>query len=133
MTPYEDRAELMKLATELAEERAELLRKVNAMYNKIISALVNEADKLLPAAAESSPEAKGQKHTPTPIEIADHETPGRHCGLCGEAGHDARTCTKGRAEKPAKVRKQRRPLTEEEKEKRRANLVKARAARGAKK
>ena len=140
MNAHEERKQLLDLATEMANERAQLLQMVNAIYNKFINRLVNAAEDLYPAALEASPENKGKAKagdgTYASVEaIANHEDQGRKCSNCGQHGHTRRTCENKRKETPAPVEKKKRkmkPLSEEAKEKRRAGLVKARAARAKK-
>lgn len=134
------RRDVMELADKLNEKRNEMLALIRAQ-NEGITKLVEYADRLFPRALEEVG-ANGQvkqeyrTHSPSPEDIAAHTNPRhRKCSNCGVPGHTARTCTNERkVDTEQKERKKRtmKPLTEEQKDKRRAALVKARAAKNKK-
>lgn len=144
------RRDVMDLADKLNERRSEMLVLIRTM-NEGITKLVEYADKLYPRALEEVG-ANGQvkqeyrTHSPSPEDVAAHTNPRhRKCSNCGEPGHTARTCSNERKPRHGEYRpigtesttlpKKKRtmkPLTEEQKQKRRDALVKARAARGRK-
>jgi hypothetical protein len=135
VSTIQERAEIMALANLLTERRKELIQTIG-LLNPLITALVQKADDLLPAAASElaegiKPIATYAVKNPSPQDIADITAPNRrHCSLCGKPGHDARTCMEGRPETPVeKEKKTRAPLTEEQKQKKRDILIKAREAR----
>lgn len=145
MSATEDRADIINLANLLTERRKELLGTIT-LLNQAVSSLIQTADGLLPAVAtELSAGGKPaipityDGPSPSPDDIANAVAPSRrHCSLCDEPGHRKDTCpnahkvARTRKEAPAKMRKARKPLSEEDKEKLRKRLVKARAARGKK-
>jgi hypothetical protein len=142
--PYQDRHELLALAEMLNKHRNDLLNTVNKL-TEATSLLVNEAERLLPAAMAEREEMNpstvralklgyGQAKVVDPqlAYIGAEGAAKRRCGneWCREPGHIARNCPNPRpGAPPEKKRRKMKPLTEEQKAQRRASLVKARAAR----
>lgn len=143
MTAYEERQKLLDASLLLHARITEMFREVQ----KVVGRLIAEADSLIPAAADEV--EAGQTVTVRPVKfgkvgtlataIASGQTK-RTCSLCHEPGHTAPNCPNAHKVREAKIaaqaeRKPKRtmkPLTEEQKQKRRESLVKARAARGKK-
>ena len=104
MSATEERTALKAAATELIK----LLHDLNTRLNPVINELVRQQDLLIGPVMD---EHEAERHitsrtiryakpiTPTPkiITFDSIRKPGkRHCSICGEAGHRATTCTKGR-------------------------------------
>lgn len=106
MSASEERDKLMDSAAELVT----LLRKITEPVNKVVNALIGEADALLPDAATEKEEARGivtrklttkKLHDKAQRTVAEKtvndngdEVTVKHrkCSKCGVAGHTARTC-----------------------------------------
>lgn len=141
MSAYEERKALLELAKVLDEKRVELLHTVNKIF-EATTALISRADGL---ATEAAREKEAGEVTKVSTITVDDEPllPAkgkRACSLCRQTGHRAKNCPnahKVREQKMAEVasrprKRTMKPLTEEQKQKRRDALVKARAARGKK-
>lgn len=113
MSAIDERNAIMELANRINELRMELHKVIGEM-NQGISMLVAKADSLmLKVADEHSAGIKPTVTTglssqhPTAEEVAEFTTGGRKCGLCGERGHNARTCPN--AHKVKEEKKETRP------------------------
>lgn len=99
MTYYSLRREAIELADVLTTKRKELLEAI-ATLNVSIAKLVEHADSLALGAADEIDAGTNtnvrklayQSHSPSPPEIAAAVGGKRHCGICNEPGHNARTC-----------------------------------------
>jgi len=154
MSALERRSELMKLAEMLNDHRKALAATIHEI-NEATALLVNEADKLLPAAADEREGGKasvtkmtfGQAKVDPQLEYIAAGGKQRTCSNCKQKGHTARTCTNERAievndegdvvapskgSKAPKAKRKMKPLTPERKAALAQQLVKARAARGTK-
>jgi hypothetical protein len=139
------RQDVMALADSINAHRAEHLEMIRA-FNEAITTLVQFADQIALKALDERDAngnllkeyrpvgAESTIRGPTLTAIADATAPSRRrCSLCDEPGHRKDTCPNAhkvaKAKKEAPTKKARKPLSEENKEKLRERLKKARAAR----
>jgi hypothetical protein len=118
MGAYEERAEVMRLAVLLNDFKREGIE-LHAKLNALISRLVGEADRLLPAAADErseAPKTKAIRYRKGPASVEEHEAEETVIAVAAAMGRK-------------KPRKPRKPMTEEDRVKMLKHLEKARAAR----